>query len=268
MERIRPWAVVNAAGYESVDAAETEPYLCYRANTQGPVQLAAACAARDIRLLTFSSAMVFDGAKGTPYLESDPVCPLCVYGRSKAEAEARVRQLLSSALIIRTGGFFGPWDEDNFVTRGLRALAAGLPFVEAGDSGITPAYLPDVVHTSLDLLIDGESGIWHLANPDAVTPAELVRRAAQVAGLEASGVEEWPLHDMRLTARRPAHNILSSERGILLPSLQDALVRYVQKARVQWQEKGLEAVLSHLVKNRSEPQHFAVARAVSQSVSR
>jgi dTDP-4-dehydrorhamnose reductase len=188
--------------------------------------------------------MVFDGAKNTPYVESDPVGPLCVYGRSKAEAERRARMLLPDALFIRTSAFFGPWDDENFVTRGLRALDAGLPFVEAGDSHITPAYLPDLVHAALDLLADAESGIWHLGNPGDVTRAGLVRRAALRAGLDASAVEEWPLSDMRLCARRSVNSTLASERGSLLPPLEDALARFVRDAAPQWRDKGREELVS------------------------
>ncbi|HEX8243324.1 MAG TPA: family 1 glycosylhydrolase, partial [Longimicrobium sp.] len=83
--RHRPWAVVNAAGYVRVDDAEREPDACWRENVCGPAVLAAACAARDISLVTFSSDLVFDGAKGAPYVEEDPPNPLNVYGASKAE---------------------------------------------------------------------------------------------------------------------------------------------------------------------------------------
>jgi dTDP-4-dehydrorhamnose reductase len=91
LDEVQPWAVINAAGYPSVDGAEVEPYRCFRENTKGPAVLAAECARRrGVGLVTFSSDLVFDGAKGAPYVESDAVAPLSVYGRSQAEAEARV----------------------------------------------------------------------------------------------------------------------------------------------------------------------------------
>src|SRR5205823_1854885 len=121
----RPWAVVNAAGYVRVDDAEREPEACFRANADGPAVLAAACASRGVQLLTFSSDLVFDGSKGAPYVESDPVSPLNVYGRSKADAEVRVLRELPAALVVRTSAFFGPWDEYNFVTMALRTMAEG-----------------------------------------------------------------------------------------------------------------------------------------------
>ncbi|HEY1404899.1 MAG TPA: family 1 glycosylhydrolase, partial [Pyrinomonadaceae bacterium] len=89
-----PWAVVNTAGYVRVDDAEREAEKCMRENAQGAATLAAACARSGAALLTFSSDLVFDGTKGVPYVESDEVSPLNVYGRSKAEAERRVLELL------------------------------------------------------------------------------------------------------------------------------------------------------------------------------
>ena len=226
LTELNPWAVVNAAGYVRVDDAEREVDACLRVNAQGPAILAASCAKRRVPLLTFSSDLVFDGACATPYVESNAVAPLNVYGRSKVEAEVRVLKAHPSALVIRTSAFFGPWDEYNFVTIALRQLAAGKTFVAAEDGVVSPTYVPDLVHTSLDLLIDGESGLWHLANKSAIAWAELARLAASIAGVDASRVEARPTRELGLTAPRPTYSVLGSERGMLLPSLDNAMSRY------------------------------------------
>ncbi|MBV8456350.1 MAG: sugar nucleotide-binding protein, partial [Acetobacteraceae bacterium] len=124
LDRLRPWAVVNTAGYVRVADAEREPQRCYRENTEGAAEVARACARLGIPLLTFSSDLVFDGRLGRPYVENDAPCPSCVYGASKAEAERRVQNEYSDALIIRTSAFFGPWDQYNFVYHTLCALAS------------------------------------------------------------------------------------------------------------------------------------------------
>ncbi len=226
LAELNPWAVVNAAGYVRVDDAEREVDACLRANAEGPAILAASCARQGIPLLTFSSDLVFDGTFATPYIETDAVAPLNVYGRSKAEAEVRVLQAHPSALVIRTSAFFGPWDDYNFVTIALRQLAAGQTFVAAEDSVVSPTYVPDLVHTTLDLLIDGEYGLWHLANKGAIAWAELARLAASTAGVDASLVEARPTRELGLTAPRPTYSVLGSERGVLLPSLDNAMSRY------------------------------------------
>jgi len=232
LTELKPWAVVNAAGYVRVDDAEREPDACRRENTEGPAVLAHSCAPLGVALLTFSSDLVFDGASTTPYLESHPVSPLNVYGRSKAEAEVRVLEALPSALVIRTSAFFGPWDEYNFITVALRTLAAGKSFVAAEDAIVSPTYVPDLVNTSLDLLIDGEHGLWHLANPGASSWADLARFAAKKAGLDPTRIDACPIQALGLTAPRPTYSVLSSERSVLLPSLENALSRYFQECKI------------------------------------
>jgi dTDP-4-dehydrorhamnose reductase len=231
LDDIRPWAVVNAAGYVRVDQAESEPGCCLRENADGAAVLAIECAARGLPLVTFSSDLVFDGSKSAPYVESDPVAPLNVYGRSKAQAEVRVMDAHPCALVVRTSAFFGPWDAHNFVTAALRELGAGRPFAAADDATVSPTYVPDLANACLDLLIDGERGIWHLATPGAITWAELAQRAAELAGVDARLLEPRPTHAFGFPAPRPLYTALASERGWPMPPLEDALGRFVR----EWQ---------------------------------
>ena len=90
--------------------------------------LARACGELDTKLVTFSTDLVFDGKKATPYVESDTVRPLCSYGRTKADAEVLVLAATATALVVRTAAFFSDHDDYNFVTRALRSLAVGEPF--------------------------------------------------------------------------------------------------------------------------------------------
>jgi dTDP-4-dehydrorhamnose reductase len=223
------WAVINAAGYVRVDDAEGEPDACRRLNATGAETLANACAAHDIPLVVFSSDLVFDGAKRAPYRESDRVSPLGVYGRTKAECESRVLDVLPSALVIRTAAFFGPWDDWNFLTRTLASLALGLPVDAADDLVVSPTYVPDLVHATLDLLIDGERGIWHLANTGEISWAEFARMAARAADLDESLVRGRPHTELGLVAARPTYAALGSERGTLLQPLEAALGAYMRE---------------------------------------
>jgi dTDP-4-dehydrorhamnose reductase len=227
-----PWAIVNAAGYVRVDDAERDAPRCFRENADGPAVLAAACAARGVAFATFSSDLVFDGALDRPYLESDPPAPLGVYGRSKAEAEVRVLAASPGALVVRTSAFFGPWDAHNFVTLALGALRRGEPFPAAEDLLVSPTYVPDLVHATLDLLVDGERGIWHLANVGVTSWADLARTAARVAGLDARLVRGVPAASLGHAAPRPRMSALGSERGALLQRLDGALSCYLADAAV------------------------------------
>lgn len=239
------WAVVNTAGYVRVDDAESETEKCLRDNATGAKVLAETCALFDVKLVTFSSDLVFDGHRETPYTESSECAPLNVYGRSKLEAEALVLSAHPAALVIRTSAFFGPWDEYNFVTAALGALASGQRFRAADDAIISPTYVPDLVHAALDLLIDEEQGLWHLANVGATSWADLARRAAELAGLDSSLVDACSTQSLNLAAPRPLYSVLASERGNLLPSLDDALSRYLRECELRWSNKTSRTISRH-----------------------
>jgi dTDP-4-dehydrorhamnose reductase len=227
--RHRPWAVINAAGYVRVADAAHEPERCFRENAEGAEMLARACAHLGIAYVTFSSDLVFDGSLGRPYVESDQISPLCVYGKSKADAEQRVMQNCHHALVIRTSAFFGPWDRYNFLHAVLSDLAAGRRVDASDDIHVSPTYVPDLVHTTLDLLIDRVHGIWHLANQGAVSWYEFAARAARESGLDASALAKTHGKGRGMTA-------LSSERGLILPTLESALQRYVRENTIAWSE--------------------------------
>lgn len=230
LDDTEPWAVVNAAGYVRVDDAEREPERCFRENACGPSVLATVCRALGIPLVTFSSDLVFDGGAAQPYHEDDTPAPLNVYGLSKLEAERSVLALHPRSLIVRTGAFFGPWDKYNVLHHALETLARGERF-RAAENVVSPTYVPDLVNACLDLLIDGESGIWHLVNDGAVTWTALARAAAEQAGLDADLVSQASPQVLGWTARRPEMSALTTRRGQQLPALADAVLRFTH-ARV------------------------------------
>jgi len=226
LDQHSPWALVNAAGYVRVDDAEHDASRCYRENTTGPEILASACARRDVQLMVFSSDLVFDGRCRTPYVETDGPAPLNVYGMSKAAAEARVQALFPEALVVRTGCFFGPWDNYNYLAAMIESLRLGRPFVTANDVTVTPTYVPDLVHASLDLLVDRERGIWHLTNDHAVTWSEFAARAADRGRLNAALLRPRPNVELGQIAQRPQYSALTSQRSSMMPGLDDAIGRY------------------------------------------
>ena len=228
IEKFNPWGIVNAAGYVDVDKAETEEATCMAANSEGPANLARECKERGIRFLSFSTDLVFDGKKGKPYLESDEVNPLNVYGRSKAMAEEAILQNNKEALVIRTSSFFGPWDAHNFITTTLAKLRDDQEVKAVSDVFITPTYVPDLVHTCLDLLLDGDSGIFHITNGETVSWYQLATKAALMAGYDASLVMKVSQPYMFWRAKRPRYSALASEKGISLPPLDSALERYME----------------------------------------
>lgn len=223
LARVRPWAIVNTAGYVRVADAHREPVRCMRENADGPAILAEAARELGIPLVTFSSDLVFDGRTVRPYVEADPTCPLCVYGESKVTAEKAVMGRHDGALIVRTAAFFGPWDQYNFAHAVLKALRAGESFAADSSTVVSPTYVPDLIDASLDLLIDGASGIWHVANEGGVSWHEFARKVAIGASLDPARVTALPEAPPRRTA-------LASGRGVRLPPLEEALERFQRAA--------------------------------------
>ncbi|MEA3017482.1 MAG: dTDP-4-dehydrorhamnose reductase [Sphingomonadales bacterium] len=217
----QPWAVINTAGFVRVADAERERDACFAWNAEGPDKLARACAARTIPLVTFSSDLVFDGTLGRPYQEDDAVNPAGAYGEAKAEGEGRVLAAHGEALVIRTSAFFGPWDRHNFAWAVLSALAAGESFSACSRTRISPTFVPDLCHATLDLLVDGEKGLWHLANQGDVSWHEFACRIAEAAGFDPAAI-------VAQDGARGTATVLTSRRGILLRGLDEAIADYAR----------------------------------------
>lgn len=226
LDLFQPWAIINGAGYVRVDEAENEPTLCWHINAKGPEILAKACARHGIPLIVFSSDLVFDGRARQPYMEGDKPAPLNVYGESKLHGERLVLDACSSSLIIRTSAFFGPWDNYNFLANAIGHLRAGRTFPAAIDSTVSPTYVPDLVNTALDLLIDREHGIWHVANSGSITWLDLAREAARMADLDETLIRPHRTKELSLLAPRPVYSVLGSEKANIMPTLESALERY------------------------------------------
>jgi dTDP-4-dehydrorhamnose reductase len=226
IDYFKPWAIINAAGYVRVDDAEKDRDACMRDNLTGPQLLAQVCQEKGIRLVSFSSDLVFDGLKQSPYLESDVVNPLNVYGESKALSEKAVLKTSPDSLVIRTSAFFGPWDQYNFNHWVETQLSNFQTVTVANDIFISPTYVPDLVHTALDLLVDQEKGIWHLANRGITTWADLAYEVAERCQLNIALINAVPSLAINYLATRPKYSVLGTEKGHLLPSLENALDRY------------------------------------------
>ncbi|HEX8463176.1 MAG TPA: family 1 glycosylhydrolase [Abditibacterium sp.] len=220
------WAVINATGY---GPAQCDAEACFTVHSVGAAHLARACAEKGVSLVCFSSAAVFDGHSEAPYLETDLAQAPGVFGASKRVMEERVSREHPGALIARCGAFFGPHDDGNFVTTTLRALSRGETVEAASDAVVSLTYVPDLAHTTLDLLIDGASGVWHLCNAGALSWADLARAAASRYGLSTDKIRDVP-HATEKS--KPRCHALSSCHGQILPSLENALERYKWDARI------------------------------------
>jgi dTDP-4-dehydrorhamnose reductase len=229
IEKYKPWAIINASGYVRVDEAELNPSECFAMNATAPAVMAKLCSQYGIRFMSFSSDLVFDGNKRSPYHEVDAVLPLNTYGLSKSEGEKLILSANPSSLIIRTSAFFGPWDKYNFVYNVLEALQKNEILYMPGDVIVSPTYVPDLCHAAMDLFIDEEAGIWHLSNDGTITWADFGGIIAERTSCKNHNLVSCPLIEMGWKARRPFYSVLQSDKGIRLPPLDDALNRYFEQ---------------------------------------
>ena len=230
LDGVRPWGVINAAGWVRVDDAEDHAAACHAVNATGAVALAQACADRGIASLNISSDLVFDGTMPRAYRETDIPAPLNAYGRSKAAMEAGCAGL-PRALVIRTAAFFSAEDPCNFAVAVADALGAGKRFAAAEDYVVSPSFVPALVDAALDLLIDEADGVWHLAGAEAVSWATFARRIASALGHDpqlVSGVR-GNMPDWR--APRPRNAALVGTRGASLGGLDDHIARFATEYR-------------------------------------
>jgi dTDP-4-dehydrorhamnose reductase len=226
INKYKPWAIINAAGFVRIEDAEYQKDDCFLSNTIGPVNLALCCKRHGIKLLTFSSDQVFDGKKNDAYTEFDDVNPLNLYGISKAQAEKEVLKEHADSLIIRTSELFSPWATDGFVNNILSLLRENKEVDVAEDVFVSPTHITDLINASLDLLIDDESSIWHLANQGTISWADLARDVAFRGRYNASLLIPKPYAELHYNAIRPTYSALTSDKGLFLPTLENALDRF------------------------------------------
>ena len=234
VQRARPDWIVLAAAYANVDGCESNPELAFSVNRDGAVNVALAARSVGVKLVFLSSDYVFDGKKTSPYETADPRNPQSVYGRSKAEAEVRLLEILPDCCIARTSWLFGTGGKCFPDT--ILKLAANQPALEVvNDQRGCPTYSVDVARAIIALCRKNAGGIVHVTNAGHCSWFEFARQIVKDAGL-ATEVRPVSSQQMSRPAPRPAYSVLSaaslSQCGIEMPPWKDALQRYLKERAV------------------------------------
>jgi len=211
----RPLLVVNAAGYTRVDPAESNIAQAERGNTLGPATVAAACAEASVPLVHISTDYVFDGGKLGAYVETDPVRPLSVYGRTKADGEEAVRSAQPHHVILRTAWLYSEFGE-NFLKTMLRLAATREELRVVADQHGSPTSARTLAEAILRiaprLRYEGDAwGTFHFT-ADGVTTwhgfaSRVIAAAAPITGRHP-GVMAIATADYPTLARRPSNSCL------------------------------------------------------------
>ena len=232
-KQTHPEWIVLAAAYTDVDGCESNQELAFSVNRDGALNVAEAAKQVGARLLFLSSDYVFDGRKTSPYEIGDARNPQSVYGRSKAEAEVRLLEMLPQCCILRTAWLFGMGGKC-FPDTILKLAAARSTLDVVDDQRGCPTYSVDLARAIIQLCRTGASGIVHVTNSGDCSWFEFAREIVRSAGLAAE-VRPVSSQQMARPAPRPAYSVLSAASlqpyGITMPSWQDALQRYLQERR-------------------------------------
>jgi dTDP-4-dehydrorhamnose reductase len=206
-------AVINAAAFTDVEAAELHPQEAYRVNADGVGLLAQACARQRARLLHVSTDFVFDGRKSTPYLPEDTPQPLCVYGASKLEGERRAQAALGGdACIVRSSWVYGD-GRACFVTRMLQLMRGGGAVRVVLDQIGAPTWSRSLAESLWRILESSLTGIQHWCDSGVASRydfAVAIAEEALAAGRLHSPPEIIPIRSAQYPARarRPAYAVL------------------------------------------------------------
>lgn len=187
-EAFRPEIVVHLAAATNVDRCQNEAAYAFRVNEEGTAHVARACQRLGCALVYVSSGAVFDGRKPEPYIESDAVSPVNIYGQSKLAGEAIVQRLTSRWYIARAGWIFGGAAHDvKFVGKLAGEMLAGRRELRIVDDKIgTPTYGLDFLRAVRQLLAGAPSGIYHLGNDGAGSRFRIAEEIRRVLGLEGT----------------------------------------------------------------------------------
>ncbi|HET6180181.1 MAG TPA: dTDP-4-dehydrorhamnose reductase [Candidatus Sulfotelmatobacter sp.] len=231
VEMVRPEWIVLAAAYTNVDECESHPDLAFAVNRDGAVNVAKVAKRAGARLLFLSTDYVFDGKKTSPYEAGDARSPQSVYGLSKAEAEARLQEVLPECCIARTSWLFGTGGKCFPDT--ILKLAASRPTLDVvNDQRGSPTYSVDLARAIIQLCRKGASGIVHVTNAGDCSWFEFAREIVKDSGLTTE-VRPVSSQQMARPAPRPAYSILSSASlqrwGVVMPEWRDALLRYLHE---------------------------------------
>lgn len=249
IKKYNPWMVINAAAYTDVDAAETDSDMAFKVNQEGPKHLANLCKQHNSSLIHISTDYVFDGTKGQPYLETDQVNPLNVYGQSKAAGEKDILDTGAQAMILRTSWVYSSGHK-NFVNSvfkaaEIKAANKNINFKVVCDQIGSPTSADDLAETIFHILqrIDikgwdsNYNGIFHAAGSGHASRYELAQEILAEAakyGLPKPNLEkitslEWPLPAERPLDTRLDCSKLKDFFGIEMPEWKSSVKSVVNR---------------------------------------
>ena len=219
LAEIQPHAVINTAAYNLVDRCETERELSWSVNAAALETLAKLCFEKNIILVHFGTDYVFDGAKKSPYLETDAANPLNHYAAGKFFGEQAVLRASPENLVLRTSWVFDwhPTQTKTFVHTILKAAREGRALKSTTDQVSVPTFATDLAQWTLDLLRQNAGGLFHAVNDEGVSRfdwSKIILEEAVSANLISTAPTVEPVLSsfFSSTMRRPDYTVMSNKK--------------------------------------------------------
>ena len=209
LRTLKPDTVINCAAYTDVDSCESNVETAMQVNGEGVAHLAMASREIGARLVHVSTDYVFDGGKGSPYVEDDLPCPLGVYGESKLAGEMNAA-FNPDHLIVRTQWLYGLHGK-NFVETMLRLAIEKDQLAVVDDQIGSPTWTVDLAQAIQALMKTGHRGIYHAANSGFCSWNEFAQAIFQESGLSVK-VNGMTTDELNRPARRPLYSTLDCSK--------------------------------------------------------
>jgi dTDP-4-dehydrorhamnose reductase len=219
LAELHPQVVINTAAYNLVERCETERELSWAVNATGPQNLAGLCAEANLRLVHYSTDYVFDGAKKSPYTETDATNPLNHYAAGKFAGEQAVLRASPAHLVLRTSWVFDwhPTQTKTFIHTIVNTARAGRPMKSATDQAAVPTFASDLAQWTLELVRGGAAGLFHAVNDGGLSRFEWTKSILAEAFRAHLIPAEPPVEPVlssffNATMRRPDYTVMSNEK--------------------------------------------------------
>ena len=227
---LKPRVIINSAAYTDVDGCETNVEQAMAVNGEGVGLLALTAREIGAKLVQISTDYVFNGGKGAPYVEDDPVGPLSIYGESKLAGELNAA-MAPDHLIIRTQWLYGLHGK-NFVETMLRLAGEKSELAVVDDQVGSPTWTHDLALAIKALLDKGRSGTYHAANSGFCSWNAFARAIFEEEGLKVT-VNSMTTGELNRPANRPLYSTLDctkleQETGFRPQPWREALKEYLK----------------------------------------
>ena len=243
VREIKPDIVINAAAYTAVDKAESEPDKAMAINGVAPGILAEEAKQSGALLVHYSTDYVYDGAKTTPYVETDSPNPLGAYGRSKLAGDDAIRAVGGAHLSFRLCWVYGARGQ-NFMLTIMRLARERERLRVVADQFGCPTWSRMIAETTALALRqalaagdwDAFTGTYHLA-ASGVTSwqgfAQAILNLMPATGKKCTAVEAISTPEYPTPAKRPAYSVLACDKlehvfGLRLPHWEDSLKQVME----------------------------------------